>query len=302
MSSRHRGRQRPDHGRSSARERQQRDRPALREALECAACGRRLGGAVEDHRALLVVVLERVEAERRADRGARAVGGNDELRAQLALFAGLLDRSGDVPLIAFHAQDFRRRERREPRRAAQPLPEHTSQRLVLDRVAERRHALLGGGNPRGAEPATLGDVNRANGLGIALELRPEAQAREDLLRAVRERRDARIEAGLLEQAHLLRFDEHGVERQLRERAARAPTPQRHRRRSARRSRGAQARSRGARHVPLDLGHGGRQVRSSARRGHRASRARRPRSGCRCRASACRRSCRRAAHRCQARSS
>ena len=177
-----------------------------------------LGGAVEDDGALLIVVLERVEAQSRANRGTRAVRGNDELRAHLALFAGLLDRGGHVPLVALHTHDFRRRERREPLRAAQPLPEHASQRLVLDRVAERRHTLLGGGNPRCTEAAALGDVNRANGLGIALELRPKTQAREDLLRAVRERRDARVEAWLRKLQRLLRFDEHGVERQLRERA------------------------------------------------------------------------------------
>jgi len=75
--------------------------------------------------------------------------------------------------------------------------------------------LLGRLNTRGAKSATFRDVNRADRFRVTLELTPKIQAGEDLLRAVRERRDARVEARLRKKLGLLRLDEHDRQRQLR---------------------------------------------------------------------------------------
>src|SRR6185503_1108526 len=85
-------------------------------------------------------------------------------------------------------------------------------------VAERRHVLLASLDACSAEAAALGDVDGADRLHVAREVAPQTQARQDLLRAIRKRRDARVEARLREELNLLRLDEHDVERQLAERA------------------------------------------------------------------------------------
>src|SRR5262245_12770886 len=61
-------------------------------------------------------------------------------------------------------------------------------------------------------------MNGANRFGVTLEPGPDAERRENALRAARERRGALVEARLLEVLDLVSFDEHHVERQIEQRA------------------------------------------------------------------------------------
>ena len=191
-------RQRPNDRRAAARERQERDRAARRETLERSALERRLGAAIEDDGALAVIVLGSLDAERRAHGRAHAVGRDDELGADALEGLAVPQRDDGVPGRASDVGHRRRREHRQPLGLLQAVPEHAAQRLILDRVTERGHVLFGRMDARRAEAAALRDVDRADRLRVALQLVPETEAGEDLLRAVRKCRDARIEARLLE--------------------------------------------------------------------------------------------------------
>src|SRR5690606_442755 len=117
-------------------------------------------------------------------------------------------------------------EQHEILRRRKPRPQRLAEASVLDRVPERGDAFLPRVAAHGAEPAPLGEGYRADRLRVAHERAPQPERSEDALRAVRERRDARIEARLLEPRRVARLDEHGAaaDRVERNRERRADEP------------------------------------------------------------------------------
>src|SRR5690606_29251007 len=99
----------------------------------------------------------------------------------------------------------------------QPGPERLAEPAVLDRVTERRHALLRRNDAHRTETSALRDVNRRDRLRMRSSRAPYAEPGQHALRPVRERRDPRIETRLLELHRIARLDEHDAQRRSSER-------------------------------------------------------------------------------------
>ncbi len=206
----------PDDGDPAARQRQHGERTVRRETLERTTRRPRLRRAVDDQRVLAVTVGRDVDAEGRADLRIDAVGGDDEPRVDRLPRVRVLDVDAHALGVRTHGDDPRGREAAQPRRMLEAAPQTADETRVLHRVAERRDAFLARVDARRAEAPALADMDRQDRLGLVGRV-PETELLEDPPRAVRERRRAAVETGLLEAPGLVRLEQHDVERQARER-------------------------------------------------------------------------------------
>ncbi|MCY1424229.1 hypothetical protein D9M71_399660 [compost metagenome] len=193
----------PDQRATVVRQRQQGHRPVRREAFEGLPAVRLGRADIGDQRGLSIWGTAQLDAQLLAQVGTATVGQHQQLAVQrTAVVEGQPVAAG----LRLHRLD--------PRRTApveavgmQRLPQAVAEPGVFHHIAQGRHALFRGGQSRGAEAATLGDLDAGDRLGALGDRRPQAEALVDQPGAPGQRRAARVVAGLEAVAGGVGFDQ-----------------------------------------------------------------------------------------------
>ena len=196
----------PDQRAAVVRQRQQRHRPLIGEALEGHAVVRFARGDVGDQRALVIRAFLDADPQLLAQTGAAAIGEHRKVA-----FQGGFIVEGQAIAVGqrLHARDFRRATPTD-HVLVQALPQALAEPGVFHHITQRRNALFHRRQPRGGETSTVGNMNLLDRLGAAGDFLPHAQPLINLPGAEGQRRRTGIVARLVGVAGGKRFDQHDL--------------------------------------------------------------------------------------------